>query len=764
MPSTDDDDEGEGTKMPNTYSALQLLMMEVQDKTYTYLVVHMEKLLAPSVYVWVREEELRYEANADGLLTNTARNRMPWGHYKEVVLKKLPKGSGWHYLKSLVQMHRLNTEARRRWLQRISIGRKWSAEYDISLPDAIYVGLALRYFGPRETIQMAEAYMRGLSDGEGEDVNADFAATKLAEQKWEVLKELSDKCVEAGDKYRLGNRHLKDPDRMYTLEEARQLLAPSKDKAGNKVAKRANGNRKKDLICNRCANAGLTGRHIKHDPDQCNPSQRRAKLRKMGLLGDSRSKSEADPRKKTGRKRAREYFSQGDKPECPDCKANGRKYTHKASECNFAPGGPWHGLQGEKLKIAQRQMYNSLREAKEKQNNGGKTRTKYRSRVIKKPKLERNLTCDDVELPYWRSRSLMAVKHPINLRKNMPETVKEATQQVTLTASRLHGPMRSASELTQWVDDEVEEESSAELSPRSPIISAYSQAETASWAENQPGSHDERDETPGWESGPEASQSELEGSNEAILLDLGNSLSVPVSAAVLATCQVKSETNGTSAEKEKHERTIVNPDMAKAQKKSDSENASTQSSEVSDHALFGSEESSSETEEDETLHAEVAAFLGDSKSKNPTKRYSETVLSRDDKFEYVIVISESDTEEEEEPAEKAKDLTCLMMRKESNSREAASASIPEEDTSAMITVPVQLVACGPRGHRLHCVPFEYLLLTNHRTTTMFEAAETAFPVNPGAYRITWVTRASPHGGADPQKEFNAVSTPTSSQP
>ena len=45
-------------------------------------------------------------------------------------------------------------------------------------------------------------------------------------------------------------------------------------------------------------------------------------------------------------------------------------------------------------------MYNSLCEVKENQNNGGKTHTKFRSGMIKNPKLERNVTCDDSDLSY----------------------------------------------------------------------------------------------------------------------------------------------------------------------------------------------------------------------------------------------------------------------------------------------------------------------------------------------------------------------------
>ena len=56
--STEDGDGVEATAEPDTFSELQMLMMEVQDKTYQYLTAHLESIVAADVYVWVREEEL----------------------------------------------------------------------------------------------------------------------------------------------------------------------------------------------------------------------------------------------------------------------------------------------------------------------------------------------------------------------------------------------------------------------------------------------------------------------------------------------------------------------------------------------------------------------------------------------------------------------------------------------------------------------------------------------------------------------------------
>ena len=47
---------------------------------------------------------------------------------------------------------------------------------------------------------MAKAYMRSRSEEADDGLTADSAITKLAVQKWEALKALSNKCVEAGDK------------------------------------------------------------------------------------------------------------------------------------------------------------------------------------------------------------------------------------------------------------------------------------------------------------------------------------------------------------------------------------------------------------------------------------------------------------------------------------------------------------------------------------------------------------------------------------
>ena len=159
---------------------------------------------------------------------------------------------------------------------------------------------------------MAKAYMRTRSEEANDGLTADSAITKLAVQKWEALKALSNKCVEAGDKYRLGNKHLKDPDRLYTLEEAKQVLVLPKGKAKNQAQtiKKMHGGKKSGLFCDKCAKAGLTGLNIRHDPKDCDPVRRRAKVNKERRFREQRAKPKNPYKDRAVQKRPRENLTQ----------------------------------------------------------------------------------------------------------------------------------------------------------------------------------------------------------------------------------------------------------------------------------------------------------------------------------------------------------------------------------------------------------------------------------------------------------------------
>ena len=112
------------TEKKKKYSGLQILQIEVQDKTYLYLTVHVFRLVEPFFRDLLKNRENEYKANKDGILTKSPRSRMSWSEYKNIVLDRLQKGHGWHFMCQLVvNLHRQNGEQCRSWLQRVGVGK-----------------------------------------------------------------------------------------------------------------------------------------------------------------------------------------------------------------------------------------------------------------------------------------------------------------------------------------------------------------------------------------------------------------------------------------------------------------------------------------------------------------------------------------------------------------------------------------------------------------------------------------------------------------
>ena len=63
-------------KKKKKYTGLQLLQIEVQDKTYLYLTVHVFHIVDPFFRDLLKNQEIDYKANKDSILINSARNRM----------------------------------------------------------------------------------------------------------------------------------------------------------------------------------------------------------------------------------------------------------------------------------------------------------------------------------------------------------------------------------------------------------------------------------------------------------------------------------------------------------------------------------------------------------------------------------------------------------------------------------------------------------------------------------------------------------------
>jgi len=108
-----DQAEGDGGEL---VSEVQLLLMEIQDKNYMYLTTHVQRLLTPALYVRVKAEEMKYENDDQDVRTLSARNRMPWSRYKELVLQLLPKNTGLYETTILFSLQHEDRESAARWM------------------------------------------------------------------------------------------------------------------------------------------------------------------------------------------------------------------------------------------------------------------------------------------------------------------------------------------------------------------------------------------------------------------------------------------------------------------------------------------------------------------------------------------------------------------------------------------------------------------------------------------------------------------------
>ena len=252
-------------------------------------------------------------------------------------------------------MFRHNGEQRRNWLLRVETGREWSAQFNIKLPDQIYVGLVLRHTMRGERVQIAKRY---LLENEAADVEAEVAEYKIQAVSWDMLKKLSEACMESPKSYKCDMRMMSKMQRMFFFEQAKTMFGMIK--AAGKHPKMLTGSLK--VTCILCKRAGLRGRLIAHKTENCDSRIRNKNVEK------ARKKAAQQSSKKAGqafgpKKRKREFSEAAAQLHCDDCAANGRKSWHDPKKCNYAPGGAWHGLKGDQLKEAQRKTYQNSRNA-----------------------------------------------------------------------------------------------------------------------------------------------------------------------------------------------------------------------------------------------------------------------------------------------------------------------------------------------------------------------------------------------------------------
>ena len=148
-------EEGASEDAQRIYTEKQTLLKTVQDQTWLYLTTHLKRIVGPEILRHIINEELKYKHDEDQIRTNQARNRMPWGAYRSIVVDLLPDDIGMYELKTLMALCREDGETASRWIQRLRIGKQLVGAKHIILPEEIYVDMALRYLTRQEIKTMA---------------------------------------------------------------------------------------------------------------------------------------------------------------------------------------------------------------------------------------------------------------------------------------------------------------------------------------------------------------------------------------------------------------------------------------------------------------------------------------------------------------------------------------------------------------------------------------------------------------------------------
>ena len=358
-----DAEEGDAVTL---YTEVQSMLKSVQDQTWLYLTTHVKRILESDTLQNIVDEQLKYKADEDDIRTNTHRNRMPWSAYRDIILSDLPEGEGVYELQTLMALCRENGDTASRWLQRVKIGKGYVESKDITLPESLYVNLALRYLLDTELKIMAIKHTRNPRLKKLTAVQAMLSLRKL---DWDNLETLVKQSLFSGGvRYSTKmHRHLADT-RLFTLEQARAFLkifeTGQKAEIKRKTPPKAVENkRKRAPKCGKCTRAGLPERLCRHPENRCNDHIRQRNVRMM-----AERKSKKRPREDLQRadkgpgkpKMGRHKFAQKLAKEgevCESCRRDGRPYRHSSKICNYAPGGAWHNKSGEELRALQKKYF-----------------------------------------------------------------------------------------------------------------------------------------------------------------------------------------------------------------------------------------------------------------------------------------------------------------------------------------------------------------------------------------------------------------------
>ena len=141
------------------------LLKDVQDTVYSYLRVHLPRILDRKILDRVQTHEETYK-NDPGLLDALHNHRMPWDEYKQMVTFMLPVATGMYELAKVLTLEREDAESARSWSRRLHKGRQQvSKRMGCNLSDACYVELLFGELTRREKSELLKAQITRTQQG-----------------------------------------------------------------------------------------------------------------------------------------------------------------------------------------------------------------------------------------------------------------------------------------------------------------------------------------------------------------------------------------------------------------------------------------------------------------------------------------------------------------------------------------------------------------------------------------------------------------------
>ena len=433
-PAREEGASASGTETAPAYTEVQVLLKNVQDTIWLYLTTHIKRILSEEILTSIIDLEMQYQDDVDEVRTKTARKRMPWKVYLEIVLSMTMGSAGLYELQVLLALCREVGEAASRWLQRLRIGKALVEKAEIKLPEPLYVSLAVRYLTHAEIKTMATCLTR---ESDQVTLTMSQARRQIRKLSWDKLRVLVETSIHVGGKRYTSSmhRHLGDI-RLFTLEQAKEFLKAHKtpSPAAPDSRKGRNQARKNPLRCQKCQRAGLTGKVTHHATEDCVERLRKLnveKLTKVKPRKRGREKSVNPASSKSTAKQARRTAprkTSNPEEECPDCKSAGRPYRHAPGDCKYAPGGPWHKKSREELRALQRKYYEGKGRSKPDRSQANAALQGRRSRKQTRGKESQAKTSSDPKRPLWEKEYTMIAEQQIDTTAGDPGQQKVSNE------------------------------------------------------------------------------------------------------------------------------------------------------------------------------------------------------------------------------------------------------------------------------------------------------------------------------------------------